>query len=146
MFSHAYIPFVAKLVQVLQQRLPEGDLDDVMRTVGRRLGAEWPRLRGPLDQRVQEASRLLEELGAVNEVESLNGGFVIRGHGCLLAEAIHGRPDVCRAIESLLAELLESSVKECCDRRTRPRCCFAIAADTSNGAASSQQQRDPGRS
>ncbi|NUO37504.1 MAG: helix-turn-helix domain-containing protein [Gemmatimonadaceae bacterium] len=145
-FSHAYIPFVAQLVQVLQQRLAEGELDEVMRTVGRRLGAEWPRLRGPLGHRVKEASRLLEELGAVNEVETLDGGFVIRGHGCLLAEAIHGRPEVCRAMESLLAELLESSVRECCDRRARPRCCFAIAADGSTSGASAQQQREPGRS
>jgi predicted ArsR family transcriptional regulator len=127
-FSRAYIPFVAQLVQVLQQRLPEGELEEVMRTVGRRLGAEWPRLRGPLGHRVQEASRLLEELGAMNEVEPLNsGGFVIRGHGCLLAEAVHGRPEVCRAMESLLTELLEVSVRECCDRTARPRCCFAIA-------------------
>jgi predicted ArsR family transcriptional regulator len=126
-FSRAYIPFVAQLVQVLQQRLPEGELEDVMRTVGRRLGAEWPRLRGPLDHRVEEASRLLEELGAMNEVERLNAGFVIRGHGCLLAAAVHGRPEVCRAMESLLTELLEVSVRECCDRTARPRCCFAIA-------------------
>ena len=65
----------------------------------------------------------------------------VRGHGCLLAEAIHGRPEVCRAMESLLAELLESSVKECCDRRTRPRCCFEIAAEAPNGGASGQRQR-----
>jgi predicted ArsR family transcriptional regulator len=126
-FSRAYIPFVAQLVQVLQQRLPEGELEEVMRTVGRRLGAEWPRLHGPLSHRVEEASRLLEELGAMNEVEPLEGGFVIRGHGCLLAEAVHGRPEVCRAMESLLTELLEVSVRECCDRTARPRCCFAIA-------------------
>jgi predicted ArsR family transcriptional regulator len=126
-FSRAYIPFVAQLVRVLQQRLPEGELEEVMRTVGRRLGADWPRLRGPLRHRVEEASRLLEELGSMNEVEPLDGGFVIRGHGCLLSAAVHGRPEVCRAMESLLTELLDVSVRECCDRTARPRCCFAVA-------------------
>lgn len=130
-FSRAYIPFVAQLVRVLQERLPEGELDQVMHTVGRRLGSEWPRLRGDLPQRVKAASKLLEDLGALNEVEKRNGGFVIRGHGCLLAEAVNGRPEVCRAMESLLAELLEVPVHECCDRGARPRCCFEIAGGTS---------------
>src|SRR5688500_11312837 len=34
-FSHAYVPFVAQLVRVLQERLPAGELEDMMRTVGR---------------------------------------------------------------------------------------------------------------
>jgi hypothetical protein len=60
-------------------------------------------------QRVEAASALLEDLGTPNTVERLNGGLVIRGYGCLLAAAVHGRPEVCRAIESLLAELLEAT-------------------------------------
>ena len=137
-FSRAYIPFVAQLVRVLQERLPEGELDDVMHTVGRRLGAEWPRLRGDLPRRVEAASGFLEELGALNEVEQVNGDFVIRGYGCLLAEAVHGRPEVCRAMESLLTEMLEVPVRECCDRGDRPRCCFEIASDGATEAARQQ--------
>jgi predicted ArsR family transcriptional regulator len=135
-FSKAYIPFVAELVRVLQERLRQDELDEVMRTVGRRLAAEWPRLRGDLPRRVEAASTLLEELGALNEVDRLDGGFVIRGYGCLLAEVVHQRPEVCRAMESLLAELLEVPVRECCERGERPRCCFEIAgaAEAGGGA------------
>jgi predicted ArsR family transcriptional regulator len=128
-FSRAYVPFVAQLVRVLQERLAPGELDEVMHTVGRRLAAEWPRLRGDLPQRVEGASALLEELGALNEVHRRDGGFVIQGHGCLLAAVVHQRPDVCRAMESLLAELLDAPVRECCERGERPRCCFEIAGD-----------------
>ena len=35
-------------------------------------------------------------------------------------------PEVCRAVESLLAELLEVPVEECCERGERPRCCFKV--------------------
>jgi predicted ArsR family transcriptional regulator len=126
-FSRAYIPFVAQLVRVLQDELSQGELDRVMGTVGRGLAAEWPRLRGELPQRVEAASALLEDLGALHEVERLDGGFLIRGYGCLLSAAVHGRPEVCRAMESLLAELLEVPVRECCERGHRPRCCFEIA-------------------
>jgi DeoR family transcriptional regulator, suf operon transcriptional repressor len=125
-FSRAYIPFVAQLVRVLGERVRQDELDEIMRVVGRQLASEWPRLSGDLSRRVEAASALLEDLGALNQVEKLNGGYVIRGYGCLLAAAVHGRPEVCRAIESLLAELVEAPVRECCERGARPRCCFEI--------------------
>jgi predicted ArsR family transcriptional regulator len=125
-FSKAYIPFVAQLVGVLRERVREDELDEIMRMVGRRLAGDWPRLSGDLSQRVEAASALLEDLGALNQVEKLNGGYVIRGYGCLLAAAVHGRPEVCRAIESLVTELVEAPVRECCERGARPRCCFEI--------------------
>lgn len=127
-FSKAYIPFVAHLVRVLQQRLRSSELDDVMRSVGRALAAEWPRVRGSLPKRVEGASTLLDALGAPNDVERLDGGYVIRSFAtCMLAQAVHGRPEVCRAMETLVAELVEVPVRECCDRTMgRPRCCFEV--------------------
>jgi predicted ArsR family transcriptional regulator len=83
-------------------------------------------LRGDLKQRVTAANALLEQPGALTEVESVDHSFVIRGYGCLLSEAVHGRPEVCHAIERMLAELLEVPVEECCERGERPRCCFKI--------------------
>jgi predicted ArsR family transcriptional regulator len=128
-FSHAYIPFVAHLLRALGERLAKAELDQLMRTVGRSLAAQWPRLRGDLPERVNAANALLEQLGAMTEVESVDRSFVIRGYGCLLAEAVHGRPEVCQAIERMLAELLEVPVTECCDRGERPRCCFKIEGE-----------------
>lgn len=125
-FSKAYIPFVANLLRVLRDRVPQSELDEIMHLVGRRFAAEWPRLRGDLPQRVEAGSVLLEELGALNTVEKLNGGFRIRGYGCLLSAAVHGRPEVCRAMESLLTELIEAPVHECCERGERPLCCFEV--------------------
>jgi predicted ArsR family transcriptional regulator len=126
-FSRAYIPFVAHLVRTLQEKLEQKELDDIMHTVGRSLAADWPRARGDLLKRIEAASDLLEELGALNHVERLDGGFVIRGYGCVLSQAVHRRPEICRAMESLLAELVEAPVRECCDRGgDRPVCCFQI--------------------
>jgi predicted ArsR family transcriptional regulator len=125
-FSKAYIPFVAHLVRILQEHLRQGELDQIMHLVGRSLASEWPRLRGKFPERVEAASALLEDLGALNNVEKRNGGYVIRGRSCLLAAAVHGRPEVCRAMQSLLADLLEAPVRECCERGERPRCCFEV--------------------
>ena len=146
-FSRAYVPFVAHLVRVLQERVDQKELDEVMRLVGRGLASDRPRAHGDLTQRVEAAADLLEELGALNEVERLNGGFVIRGHGCVLSEAVHRRPEVCRAMESLLAELVQAPVRECCNRSgERPRCCFEIAVSGgSGGAARGAGKRPHGR-
>jgi predicted ArsR family transcriptional regulator len=139
--SRAYIPFVAQLVRVLQEQLRPAKLDEVMRAVGRGLATNWPRMHGSLAERVEGASMLLEELGAPNDVERLDGGFVIRNHSsCMLAQAVHGRPEVCRAIESLLNELLDVPVRECCERSAeRPRCCFEIGVR--GGDATTSKQR-----
>jgi predicted ArsR family transcriptional regulator len=124
--SHAYMPFASHLVRVLGERVPERELDDVMREVGRRLAKERSRPAGSLTDRVDAASALLQELGAPNEVERVDGTARIRGFGCLLAAAVQGRPQVCHAMESLLEEFIGAPVRECCDRGERPRCCFEI--------------------
>lgn len=125
-FSDAYVPFVAHLLRTLGERMTTAELDDLMGSVGKSLAAEWPRLRGTLPQRVQAANALLEQLGAMTEVEAVDHELVIRGYGCLLSEAVHGRPEVCLAIERMLAELLAVPVEQCCIRGERPRCCFKI--------------------
>jgi predicted ArsR family transcriptional regulator len=124
--SRAYMPFASHLVRVLGERVNEQELDNVMREVGRRLANERSRPAGSLSERVDAASALLQELGAPNEVERFDGTARIRGYGCLLAAAVQGRPQVCRAMESLLEEFVDAPVRECCDRGERPRCCFEI--------------------
>jgi len=124
--SRAYVPFASQLVRTLSERLPDEELDVIMRDVGDRLAAEWPRPTGTLAERVEQAAALLQELGAPNEVERVGDGFRICGFGCALAAAVHGRPHVCHAMETLLAALLDAQVHECCDRGAKPRCCFAI--------------------
>jgi predicted ArsR family transcriptional regulator len=126
--SRAYTPFASELVGELGTHLPEAELRQVMGNVGRRLAAKWPRPRGEACQRVQAASELLIELGAPNEVEQLESGWRIRGVGCMLAEAVREQSTVCHAMESLLSELLEMPVRECCERGEGPRCCFEIVS------------------
>ena len=127
--SRAYMPFASHLVRALGVRLSDRELGDVMRDVGRRLATEWPAKPGSLMQRVEAASALLQELGAPNEIERSNGTVRSQGFGCLLAAAVNGQPHVCRAMESLLEELIETPVHSCCDRGEHPRCCFEVAVD-----------------
>jgi predicted ArsR family transcriptional regulator len=82
---------------------------------------------GPLSARVAAASGFLNaELGALTEVDESGDHPVIRGHGCPLAALTGKHQGVCHAIESLLSEVLRARVRECCDRRQRPACCFHV--------------------
>jgi predicted ArsR family transcriptional regulator len=129
LLSKAYVPLLTQLVRVFSDALPADDLDKLLRKAGKELAnglSQGKRLSGPLRSRVVMASALVnEQLGATTHVEG-NGGYVIRGVGCPLAALTGKHPGVCRAMESMVAEVVGVPVRECCDRSDRPRCCFEI--------------------
>src|SRR4051812_442644 len=64
----------------------------------------------------ERASELMnEELGATTYLEH-DRQLRILGRGCPRAALTGKHPAVCRAIDSLLAEILNTPVHECCDR------------------------------
>jgi DeoR family transcriptional regulator, suf operon transcriptional repressor len=133
LLSQAYIPLLTQLVDVFAETLPERQVDTLLRKVGEKLARQLSvRPTGSLRSRVQVASDLLNtQLGAVTHVEE-NGRYVIRGEGCPLSALTGKHPSVCRALESLVKELVGTSVHECCERTERPRCCFEIKRTTSD--------------
>jgi len=135
LLSQAYVPLLTHLVDVFANTLPQRQVDALLRKVGETLARELSTRQpsGTLRSRVIAASEMLnEQLGAVTHVEE-NGSYVIRGEGCPLSALTGKHPAVCRAMESLVKDLVGAPVHECCERAQRPRCCFAIkraAADT----------------
>ncbi|HLZ28659.1 MAG TPA: ArsR family transcriptional regulator [Chloroflexota bacterium] len=134
LFPKAYGPVLGQVLDVLAERMPADAIETLLREVGRRLAAEAGaparRDRGPGD-RLQRAVAVLEGLGSIVEVEddgAQSGKVRLRGYSCPLASAVKPHPEVCRLIESLLAEVVGAPVTECCDRAARPRCGFEMAA------------------
>jgi predicted ArsR family transcriptional regulator len=128
LFSRAYAPVLAALMDELAERLPAEGSDDLMRAVGRRLANVVGRApAGDLGVRVDAAVELLNSLGGAAEVDRSEGKLVIRGcGGCPLSSATAQRPELCRALESLISEFVGAAVHERCDRGARPRCHFEI--------------------
>jgi predicted ArsR family transcriptional regulator len=128
LLSRAYIPLLTRLVDVFAETMPERQVDALLRQVGKKLALELAPVppSGSLRSRVVSASALLnDQLGAVTRVVE-NGRYEIRGEGCPLSALTGKHPAVCRALESLVSELVGASVRECCERTERPRCCFEI--------------------
>ena len=130
LLSKAYVPLLTHLVSVFAATLPAAQFEAVLRRTGTGLARELSRgkrVGGGLKSRVTTASEIMNEhLGALTHVEE-NGSVVIKGAGCPLAALTGKHRGVCLAMESLVAEIVGVPVRECCDRESRPRCCFEIA-------------------
>ena len=130
LLSSAYIPLLTNLVHTFAAGLDRDRFCELMRQTGARLAADAIGGRSPggdLSSRVRAASKFLNaELGAVTQVVRRNGSLLIEGRGCPLAAITDKEPAVCLAIESLVHQLVQAPVRECCDRSERPRCCFEV--------------------
>ena len=128
-FSHAYLPFLATLLDSMGDRLTAGEIEALMRDVGHRLAAAQPGgvASGDLDRRAAAASRLLDALGGVTTVEREGDSVRLRGCGCPLSVAVARRPEVCSAVQTMLAEVTGLAVRETCDRGgARVSCGFEL--------------------
>ena len=134
LFSRAYVPILTQLLHVLVRRMPPDEFDALMREVARGTMSGRVLPRGPLRDRVGNASSLLNELGGLTEVNEETGFYVIQSHGCPLAVATADHPEVCNVLESILSEFVGATVMKCCDRYDRLRCCFEIARDLETSA------------
>lgn len=123
--SRAYVPLLQALLGSLGSRMPDAELQALMKDVGHRLASD--RHISPeasFDDRVQAAADVLTELGAEAALVRGERGIELRGCSCPVSVAVSERPEVCRAVETLLSDLTGSEVRERCDRSERPRCHF----------------------
>jgi DeoR family suf operon transcriptional repressor len=127
LLSRAYAPLLAALMEVLSSELPETQVRRILRQTGRRLAeAAGGRVAGDLHARARAAAAVLTALGGSVKVEEKRGSAMLRGTACPLATAVSRSPQVCRAVESLVTEITGATVRECCDRTDKPRCCFSV--------------------
>jgi len=126
LLSRAYLPVLQQLLATLKDRLTPSERIAVLREVGRRLAAGAPRAAGSRKDRVALAARVIEELGGSVQVETRGRTSAIIGSSCPLTELVRENPEVCRAVEALVAEVTGLPAREQCDRGEHPRCTFVV--------------------
>jgi predicted ArsR family transcriptional regulator len=134
LFSNAYLPFLSTLLAALGDRMSVRELRSLMREVGQRLAADAKPGDGNLQARAELASRVLNELGGLTTVETIepDARVAVRGCGCPLSVAVCQRQEVCSAVQTMLGELTGTQVRERCDRSgDRPQCCFELTRASS---------------
>ena len=130
LFSRAYAPVLAALLEELAVQHPAALGESMMQAVGRRLADGVGRApSGDLGSRVEAGAALLRSLGGAAQAEERDGLHLIRScGGCPLSAATAHRPELCRALQSLLSHYIGAPVRERCDRGERPRCHFEVLA------------------
>jgi predicted ArsR family transcriptional regulator len=126
LLSRAYVPLLQQLLATLKDRLTPAERVAVLREAGRRLAAAAPRVSGSRKERVAVAERVMTELGGSVRVESRGRAIALVGNACPLAELVRENPEVCRAVEALVAEVTGLPASEECDRGEHPRCTFVV--------------------
>ena len=136
LFPKAYEPVLRRLLDVIAERLDAEEAEAMLRTTGSRMVEGRSAPAGNVQERLEVAVDVLNELGGLAEFESSDGSFVIRGYSCPLAAVTPEHPEVCRIAEAMITELAGVTVHERCDRGVRPRCRFEVSAPGSTGQES----------
>lgn len=128
-FSRAYPAVLTAVIETLLARLDGPQAGAVLREVGGRLAETMGgEAAGSLRERVQAAAATLNELGGDVVVESDEHGWVIRGHGCPLAQSVSAHPETCRAVRSMVQRVAGAPTEERCEHGDRPQCRFRVGA------------------
>ncbi|MDQ3812168.1 MAG: ArsR family transcriptional regulator [Chloroflexota bacterium] len=137
LFPRAYAPVLERLLRVLSQVLPPEVLEGSLRDVGRQMALERPVPRGGIRERAVVGAAVLDDLGGMADIREVDGALWIQVWNCPLAAVVVAHPELCRLMETLLAELLGATVRQRCDVREPPRCSFEVV-----GAAGAGGRRD----
>lgn len=129
LFPKSYGQVLNELLQALEERMSKAELEETLRTVGRRIAARWNIPPGNLRVRLEAAIEVLNEMGGMAELEQENGAYIIRSYSCPLAAAVPAHREVCALAETLLTELAGAPVHEYCECGERPQCKFEITTN-----------------
>jgi predicted ArsR family transcriptional regulator len=131
LFPKAYDALLNQFISVLKERLTPRAFKDALRAVGRSLASKRKAAterRQTLERRAQDALETLKDIGGNPHLEKNRGTLVISSGSCPLASVVAEHPETCQMVETLISELVDSEVKEDCDRTGTPRCRFTISA------------------
>jgi predicted ArsR family transcriptional regulator len=125
LFPKPYDRVLGVLLTVLAAVHPPEEVERRLRDVGKRLAAGRAGA-GDLRERAAHAAAVLTGLGGLAEVEEDSDGLLVRGYSCPLGALTTEHPTICSLAETLVSELMQTEVVECCDRGDRPRCAFRV--------------------
>ncbi len=128
LFPKMYGLILRHLLDVLKERLSTQKMDELVRTVAHRVAPNYrPALQaGQTPDHIYQAIAVLRELGGFCEQAEGNGKVVLRCFDCPLAAAVVGHPEVCRLVETVLADVLGVPVHQRCQEDPSPQCYFEI--------------------
>jgi predicted ArsR family transcriptional regulator len=131
LFCQAYVPLLHEVLRVLTGALPPRELKRAMRTVGRRLAVPAPSTR--LAARVAAAAAVLDDMGGMTDVKTRSNGsvtYVIEAASCPFDFIVRSHPEVCTAVESLVATVTGVDSRQSCQLTDdKAHCVIAVGPE-----------------
>lgn len=127
LFPKEYAVILGHLLAVLKERHPPEAVDELVRTVGRRMALDYRATvaAGGAADRPGHALAMLRDLGGFCRSEERDGAVLLSCSDCPLGAIVAAHPEVCRLVETMLADALGAPVRERCQP---PRCVFELTA------------------
>jgi predicted ArsR family transcriptional regulator len=127
LFPKGYGLVLRQLVDILAERSDAAEMDELVRTLGRRLASNYPvPAGGEVRLRLNEAVGVLNDLGGLVQLEEVDDRFHICGYVCPVSEATSAHPEFCGVIETMLTELVGVRVYQRCPRSDSLACWFEV--------------------
>ena len=119
--------FLSTLVGVMIEELPPRARCKVLDSTGRRLArAAGLHPTGDFDVDIGAAARAANAVGAQAEIESVDGGTMVRNRSCPLANAVRLDGHVCQAMAAFFSEATGHVATERCVRADRLTCQYLV--------------------
>ncbi|MEX3772534.1 helix-turn-helix transcriptional regulator [Pseudomonas sp. MYb118] len=133
--SSAYRLFLRGLLKVMQTRMDERQISELLDETGRHLAREAG-IATPEDFQsgLQSAMAAANALGANTEAHAQDEGIMVRNYTCPLGGAVHDEPCVCRAMASFFSEATGQPAADQCLRGERLVCQYLITRPVESGA------------
>ena len=128
LFPKSYDSILNKLLTVLKSRLSPKAVLEIMRDVGREVADKDAERAVSLSERLNAALAALESLGGSARIVERGDRLSIESDSCPFADVVAQHPEMCKATESAVQELVGEPVTEICDRTGLPKCRFSIDA------------------
>jgi predicted ArsR family transcriptional regulator len=124
--SRLYVPLLSAMLSVTRDQGGVEAEETLLRAAGRSLAQGCRRPDGDVPARAQAVVEMITELGGISSLEEENGELAIRGSCCLVRSLVADHPLACKAIESMVSELVGVPVREACDKTMPPSCRLVI--------------------
>lgn len=132
LFPKAYHVLLNLLLNVLNDRLSAPETEEILRDVGKQLAVLSLGTGSKLEERIEHAVDVLNQLGGLAEVQVQDGEYSIQGYSCPLGSVAQEHPAICQLAEALLTELVGEPVFNTCDRSGKPKCSFEVKPGSSD--------------
>lgn len=115
MFPKQYALFSTALLNAISQNLKPADLEKLFNTIGHDLAAPFKDRVNNSDNKIEEVTKIMEELGYEARSSSSNNSVEIIAKNCVFHDLAVENSAVCELDRSLISSLLDSKIeqKEC---------------------------------